>query len=123
VPPTLDWDLWLGPAPNGRITRPTCPAVARLVELRERDARDFFCTTATCVLALDLRHPTTVEAEGPCIRKAPPAGRSLAPIPGPRRAAAGRAVLYNGGGYPALVKERQVPQWSNAVLFIGRKGC
>jgi hypothetical protein len=29
---------------------------------------------------------------------------------------------YNGGPYPELVKEKKIPEWGSAVLFIGSKG-
>jgi hypothetical protein len=29
---------------------------------------------------------------------------------------------YNGGPYPAFLKERKIPAWNSAVLFIGSKG-
>jgi hypothetical protein len=29
---------------------------------------------------------------------------------------------YNGGPYPELVKEKQIPQWGSAVLFLGSSG-
>jgi hypothetical protein len=29
---------------------------------------------------------------------------------------------YNGGGYPAFVKEDKIPHWGNAVLFMGSEG-
>jgi hypothetical protein len=29
---------------------------------------------------------------------------------------------HNGGAYPACIKEKNLPQWKNAVLFMGSEG-
>jgi predicted dehydrogenase len=127
VPDTLDWDLWLGPAPY----RPYHPAY---VPFRWRywwafgngQLGDFFCHYCDLAFwALRLRHPTTVEAEGPVhpestarwtiARQEYPARGDLPPV---------TLTWYNGGGYPPLVKEKNIPtsRWPNAVLFIGSDG-
>jgi len=127
VPETLDWDLWLGPAPY----RPYHPAYA---PFRWRNwwafgngqLGDFFCHYCDLAFwALRLRHPTTVEAEGPVhpesaarwtiARQEYPARGDLPPV---------TLTWYNGGGYPPLVKEKDFPQkdWSSAVLFVGSEG-
>ncbi len=125
VPAGLDWDLWLGPAPE----RPYSPAYAPFHwrywwNFANGQLGDFFCHYCDLAFwALKLRHPTTVEAEGPVhpestakwtiARQEYPARGDLPPV---------TLTWYNGGGYPALVKERNVPQWSSAVLFVGSKG-
>jgi len=70
-----------------------------------------------------LRYPTTIEAEGPVHRESA-AKWTIARQEYPGRGDLPPVTLtwYNGGGYPALVKERNVPQWSSGVLFIGSKG-
>jgi hypothetical protein len=72
---------------------------------------------------LKLRHPVTVVAEGPVHRESAarwtiarqeyPARGDLPPV---------TLTWYSGGGYPAFMKEGKVPQWPNAVLFIGSEG-
>jgi predicted dehydrogenase len=125
VPNTLDWDLWLGPAAY----RPYSPAYAPFGwrywwNFANGQLGDFFCHYCDLAFwALKLRHPSTVEAEGPVhpestakwttARQEYPARGDLPPV---------TLTWYNGGGYPALVKERNVPQWPNGVLFIGSKG-
>jgi len=74
--------------------------------------------------ALGLRHPTTVEAEGPpvhpeqtspglIIRYEFPARGDLPPV---------KMTWYDGGKCPSFLAERKIPDWGAAVLFIGQKG-
>ncbi len=125
VPKTLDWDLWLGPAPY----RPYNPAYAPFGwrywwAFANGQLGDFFCHYCDLAFwALKLRHPTTVESQGPVhlesaarwtiSRHEYPARENLPPV---------TLTWYNGGGYPQLVKEKNVPQWGSAVLFIGSHG-
>ena len=125
VPETLDWDLWLGPASY----RPYHPTYAPFGwrywwNFANGQLGDFFCHYCDLPFwALKLRHPITVKAEGPVhpesaarwtiARQEYPARGDLPPV---------TLTWYNGGGYPALLKEGKVPQWGNAVLFIGSEG-
>ena len=125
VPKNLDWDLWLGPAPE----RPYHPAYAPFKwrywwTFANGTLGDFFCHYCDLAFwALKLRHPSTVEAEGPVhpesaarwavVKQEYAARGDLPPV-----------TLHwcNGGAWPAIVKERDVPQWPNGVLFVGTKG-
>ncbi len=125
VPETLDWDLWLGPASY----RPYNPTYAPFGwrywwNFANGQLGDFFCHYCDLAFwALKLRHPISVAAEGPVhpestarwtiARQEYPARGDLPPV---------SLTWYNGGGYPAMVKEKKIPQWGNAVLFIGSKG-
>lgn len=125
VPETLDWDLWLGPAAY----RPYSPAYAPFHwrywwNFANGQLGDFFCHYCDLAFwALKLRHPLTVEAQGPVhpesaakwtiARQEYPARDDLPPV---------TLTWYNGGGYPPFLKERNIPQWGNAVLFIGSDG-
>jgi predicted dehydrogenase len=125
VPETLDWDLWLGPASY----RPYHPAYAPFGwrywwNFANGQLGDFFCHYCDLVFwALKLRHPITVEAEGPAhpesaarwtiARQEYPARGSLPPV---------TLTWYHGGGYPAFVKQKNIQQWGNAVLFVGSEG-
>lgn len=125
VPADLDWDLWLGPAAY----RPYSPAYAPFQwrywwNFANGQLGDFFCHFCDLAFwALKLRHPTTVEAEGPVhpesasrwtiARQQYPARGELPPV---------ALTWYNGGPYPAFMKERNIPAWNSAVLFIGSKG-
>lgn len=126
VPPELDWDLWLGPAP----LRPYHPCYLPGAWRSWRDfgtggLGDFGCHYMDLPFwALKLRHPVSVEAEGPPIhpeRTSPglivryefPARGDLPPV---------TMTWYDGGKRPAFLAERQIPPWGAAVLFIGQKG-
>lgn len=125
VPEGLDWDLWLGPAPY----RPYSPSYVPFNwrywwNFANGQLGDFFCHFCDLAFwALKLRHPTTVEAEGPVhpesaarwtiARQQYPARGDLPPV---------TLTWYNGGPYPPFVKERQIPTWGSAVLFIGSRG-
>ncbi|MHC4169075.1 MAG: Gfo/Idh/MocA family protein [Planctomycetota bacterium] len=125
VPETLDWNLWLGPAEY----RPYHPKYAPFNwrgwwNFANGQLGDFFCHFCDLAFwALKLRHPLTVEAQGP-VHPESAATWTIA-----RQEYAARGDLppvtltwYNGGGYPALVKEKNVLWWGNAVLFIGSEG-
>jgi len=125
VPETLDWDLWLGPAAY----RPYHPEYAPHKwrywwNFANGRLGDFFCHYCDLAFwALKLRHPITVEADGPVH----PESAAKWTIATQQYAARGdlppvTLTWYNGGGYPALVKEKNVPQWKNGVLFIGSEG-
>ena len=125
VPANLDWDLWLGPAPY----RPYHPAYVPFHwrywwSFGNGALGDFFCHFCDLAFwALGLRYPTTVEAEGPVhlestarwtiARQQYPAMGTQPPV---------TLTWYHGGAYPAWLKEKGVPLWSSAVLFVGLKG-
>jgi len=125
VPQTLDWDLWLGPASYRPYHTAYAPFGWRYWwNFANGQLGDFFCHYCDLAFwALKLRHPITVEAEGPVhpesaarwtiARQEYPARGDLPPV---------TLTWYHGGGYPAFVKEGKVPQWANAVLFIGSEG-
>lgn len=126
VPPSLDWDLWLGPA----AFRPYNPAYAPFSwrywwNFANGQLGDFFCHYCDLAFwALDLRHPLTVEAQGP-VHPESAARWTIAKQEYPARGDLPPVTLnwYNGGPYPALIKETKgIPPWGSAVLFIGSKG-
>jgi predicted dehydrogenase len=127
VPAHLHWDLWLGPAPE----RPYHPVYfpgpnwykwwdfggGVLPDLGSHwNDLPFW--------ALRLRHPLTIEAEGPPVHPetAPPwlivrwefpARADMPPV---------RLTWYQGGRKPPQVTGGQVPDWGNGVLFVGARG-
>jgi len=127
VPPHLDWDLWLGPAPY----RPYHPRYAPFAwrgwaDFGTGGLGDFFCHyTDLAFWALKLRYPLSVEAEGPrpphpdscprwlIVRYEYPARGDLPPL---------KLTWYDGGKRPPLQKEAKLPDWGAAVLFVGEKG-
>lgn len=126
VPPELDWDLWLGPAPQRPYHPCYCPGAWRSWwDFGTGGLGDFGCHYMDLPFwALRLRHPTTVAAEGPplhpeqtspglVIRYEFPARGDLPPV---------KMTWYDGGKRPGFLAERKVPPWGAAVLFIGQKG-
>ncbi len=127
VPAHLHWDLWLGPAPE----RPYHPDYVPGPKWYKwwdfgggvlPDLGSHWNDLA--FWALKLRHPSTIEAEGPPVSSetAPPwlivryeyAARGDLP--------AVKHTWYQGGKRPSLVSEGKVPAWSNGVLFVGERG-
>lgn len=125
VPEGLDWDLWLGPAPD----RPYHPAYVPFHwrswwAFANGQLGDFFCHYCDLAFwALDLKHPTTVEAHGP-VHPESAARWTIARQEYPARGDQPPVTLhwYNGGPYPAWIRERQIPLWGSAVLFLGDRG-
>lgn len=126
APANLHWDLWLGPAPY----RPYHPAYA---PGNWRGWWDFGGGTLGDMAchhmdlphwALDLRHPSTVEAQGPpvkeettpkwlIVRYTHPARGQRAPV---------NLTWYQGGRRPPQFAQGILPQWGDGNLFIGSKG-
>jgi predicted dehydrogenase len=125
VPATLDWDLWLGPAAYRPYHTDYAPFHWRYWwNFANGQLGDFFCHYCDLAFwALKLGHPTTIEARGP-VHPESTARWTIARQEYPSRGDLPPVSLhwYNGGAYPELVKERQIPQWGSAVLFIGSKG-
>lgn len=131
VPPNLNWDLWLGPAPE----RPYNPAY---VPFNWRNWWDFGGGTLSDMgchfidlpfWALGLTHPLSVESEGPAVHpECTPSWlisrydflhhRNQLPV---------KLIWYHGERdgkqvVPPLIAEHKLPAWSNGVLFVGEKG-
>ena len=125
APAGLDWDLWLGPAAY----RPYSPSYAPFQwrywwNFANGQLGDFFCHYCDLAFwALKLRHPLTVEAEGP-LHPESTAKWTIAKQQYPARGELPPVALtwYSGGPYPAFMKERNIPAWNSAVLFIGSQG-
>lgn len=126
VPPHLDWDLWIGPAPY----RPYHPAYVPgrwrgWLDFGSGGLGDFFCHyTDLAYWALDLKYPTSIEAEGPpplpdatppwlIVQYEYPARGDLPPV---------KLTWYDGGKRPPIQKEADLPDFAAGVLFVGESG-
>jgi predicted dehydrogenase len=126
VPANLQWDLWLGPAP----ARPYHPEYVPKTWRRWWDFGEGILGDMAChymdlpFWALNLRYPTSVEAEGPpvnpetvpawlIVRYQFPARGDLEPV---------HLTWYDGGKQPAQIAQGKAPKWENGVLFVGDKG-
>jgi len=130
VPPNLDWDLWLGPAPE----RPYNPAY---LPFSWRGWWDFGCGAlgdmACHVIdpifsALKLKYPVSVEACATKVNKETFPLASIVHYDFPAREGMPPVKLhwYDGGMKPprpdALEPGRRLEQAGSNVLFIGEKG-
>lgn len=127
VPEHLNWDVWLGPAPARPYHPVYLPGKWRgWSDFGTGGLGDFFCHYSDLAFwALDLKYPTSVEAEGPqpphpeatpqwlIVRYEFPARGALPPV---------KYTWYDGGKRPPIQKEVGLPDWGSAVLFVGEKG-
>ena len=112
VPATLDWDLWLGPAAYRPYHSAYAPFSWRYWwNFGNGPLGDFFCHFCDLAFwALKLRHPTTVEAEGP-VHPESTARWTIArqEYPAARRSAAGHAHLVQRRRLPGLCQREEHP--------------
>jgi len=128
VPEGLDWDLWLGPAPH----RPYHPCYVPgnwrdWWDFANGTLGDFGCHYMDLPFwALKLKYPTAVEATAPV----PPHPETTAPkltvhyeFPARGELPPVAMTWRNGAeNRPAIFKEKSLPDWRSAVLFVGEKG-
>jgi hypothetical protein len=127
IPPFLDWDLWLGPAPERPFHEVYFPGPkwyrwwdwgsGTMSDLgSHRNDLPFW--------ALELDAPLSVEADGP------PPHPELAPASmhakyeyGPRGDRPAVTLhWYQGTAKPDLWTAGGIPQWDDAILFVGKDG-
>jgi predicted dehydrogenase len=128
VPETLDWDLWLGPAPY----RPYHPAYLPFKwrgwwDFGTGALGDIGCHRMDPVFrALKLGHPTTVEACCTIVNDESYPVASRITYEFPAREGFGPVTLhwYDGGMKPPRAKELEEGRvWgTNGILFVGDKG-
>ena len=127
VPPGLDWDLWLGPAPFRPFHEVYWPGPKwyRWWDFGNGTMSDLGSHWNDLPWwALKLDHPLTIAAEGP------PPHPELAPASmhaiytyGPRGGLPPVTMhWYQGRMKPKPFTERIIPQWGDGVLFIGARG-
>lgn len=129
VPATLDWDLWLGVAPE----RPYCPAYHPFkwrgwYDFGTGALGDIGCHSfAPIDRALKLGAPTTVEASSSALCKETFPAASIVRYEFPARGGrpAVRMVWYDGGLKPArpegLEEGRDLGE--GGTIYIGDRGC
>jgi len=127
IPPGLDWDLWVGPAPMRPFNNVYVPGPKwyRWWDFGNGTMSDLGSHWIDLPFwALNLDYPLTIEAQGPPIHaEIAPASMQAAYTYGAR---GDRGPLhltwYQGTNKPALWKEKAIPQWGDGVLFVGDKG-
>ena len=135
VPAGLNWDLWLGPAPE----RPYYGGAGLEKKFgvyhpyNWRSWWDFGGGTMTDMAchhvdlpywALKLRHPTKVTAEGPPPHPESAATHLTVTYEFPARGELPPVALkwYDGGDRPKYFAEGKLPKWGDGTLFVGEKG-
>jgi len=126
VPSYLDWDLWLGPAPE-RPYHPTYQPAnwRRWWDFGNGTLGDMACHVMDLPFwALGLRYPTSVEAQGPPVdpETTPPwlVVKYAFPASGDRPAV--EVTWTDGDKKPEILAEHKLPDWGLGVLFVGDKG-
>ena len=127
VPGHLHWDLWLGPAPTRPYHSIYLPANwRRWWDFGNGTMGDMACHYMDLPFwALDLRHPTTVEAHGPKPHPETTPEWLTVRYEFPARGAAPPVALtwYDGQKRPAVVAECGIQGYDSGVLFVGDKGA
>lgn len=131
TPAGLDWDLWLGPAPSRPYSEGVHPFWWRKFwDFGTGSLGDFGCHYMDLVhWALDLRGPTSVEAEGPPVEAVSTPAWCIARYQYPARGAQPPVKLtwYDSGKKPEILSTLQhssgkTQKWGAGQLFIGSKG-
>ena len=127
VPPHLDWDLWIGPAPM----RPyhdiyfPGPKWYRWWDFGNGTMSDLGSHWNDLPFwALDLDAPLTIEAGGPPPHPEIAPASMWAKYTYAARGQRGPVSLtwYQGAEQPALLREKKIPAWGSGVLFVGEGG-
>lgn len=131
VPKNLDWDLWLGPAPERPYKKGRYhPAQwRRWWDFGQGTLGDMACHYMDLPFwALELKHPLTIAAEGPEVhpetcplglkvyyefpeRKSEVTGKQLPAV---------KLTWYDGNMTPKMVAGRKVP--GSGIMFVGSEG-
>jgi predicted dehydrogenase len=127
VPPGLDWDLWIGPAPWRPFHSVYVPGPKwyRWWDFGNGTMSDLGShRNDLAFYALDIRAPLTVEADpGPAHPEIAPATMTVTYEFGARDAMPPvKLVWYQGEHKPKIWTDGGIPQWPDAQLFIGDKG-
>ena len=127
VPPELDWDLWLGPAP----ARPFHPVYVpgpkwyRWWDFASGTMSDLGSHWNDLPFwALKLQAPLTVEATGGPVHRelAPATMTAVYEYAGRGDMPPVTLTFHQGESRPEIWRNGGIPQWNNGCLFVGDKG-
>lgn len=127
VPPILNWDLWLGPAPARPFNNVYFPGPKwyRWWDFGNGTMSDLGSHWIDLPFwALKLDHPLTIEAFGPKPHpEIAPASMQVTYQYGQRGPLPPvQLTWYQGANKPRIWKDNGIPQWNSGVLFVGDKG-
>lgn len=126
-PDYLNWDLWLGPAPERPFHTVYFPGPKwyRWWDFGSGTMSDLGSHWNDLPFwALKLDAPHTIEAFGPPAHpEIAPASMSARYEYGPRGEMPACTLTWHQGTHkPEIWREGKIPQWANGVLFIGKEG-
>jgi predicted dehydrogenase len=126
APPTLRWDLWIGPAAERPYSKGYHPGGSwrKYWNFGGGDLADMGCHHLDLPFwALGLKTPLTAEARGP--QSNPDGAPAWIEVDWTYAESPVRHTWYHGDRRPALLKElKQEKKWGGAGnLFVGEKGC
>src|SRR5688572_18438519 len=126
VPANLDWDLWLGPSPERPYHKAYHPyGWHYYTDFGEGTVGNMGPHLQDLPFwALKLRHPLTVEAEGPDFNpESPPKWLIVRYEYGPReKLPPVKLTWYHGGKRPTYPEGFDAKGWNQGILFVGEKG-
>jgi len=127
IPPGLNWDLWLGPAPERPFHSVYFPGPKwyRWWDFGNGTMSDLGSHWIDLPFwALGLKVPLVIEAQGPPPHpEIAPASMQVTYQYGPRAAwPALELTWYQGRNKPAIWRDGGIPQWDSGVLFVGDQG-
>jgi predicted dehydrogenase len=127
IPPHLDWDLWLGPAPERPFNEVYFPGPKwyRWWDFGSGTMSDLGSHWNDLPFwALKLEAPRTIVAGGPPPHlELAPASMSATYEYAPRgEMPAVKLTWYQGEKKPRIWEEKAIPQWDSGALFIGDQG-
>lgn len=127
IPAILNWELWLGPAPQRPFNDVYFPGPKwyRWWDFGNGTMSDLGSHWIDLPWwALKLDHPLTIEASGPAPHpEIAPASMQVTYQYGKRGDLAPLQLTWYQGTYkPQLLKDGKIPNWNSGVLFVGDKG-
>jgi predicted dehydrogenase len=127
VPPGLDWDLWLGPAPARPFNNVYVPGPKwyRWWDFGNGTMSDLGSHWIDLPFwALKLKWPSAVEASGPPVQPelAPASMSARYTYDADGAQPALSLTWYQGTSKPEIWTTGGIPKWDSGVLFVGDKG-
>jgi hypothetical protein len=127
VPPGLDWELWLGPAPYRPFSNAYYPGPLwyRWWDFGNGTMSDLGSHWNDLPFwALKLDYPRTIEAFGPPPHPeiAPASMRAVYEFGARGDLPPVQLTWHQGTSKPQIWEDKGIPQYQNGVLFIGEKG-
>lgn len=127
IPAILNWELWLGPAPQRPFNDVYFPGPKwyRWWDFGNGTMSDLGSHWIDLPWwALKLDHPLTIEASGPAPHpEIAPASMQVTYQYGKRGDLAPlQLTWYQGTHKPQILKDGGIPNWNSGVLFVGDKG-